>query len=186
MNSAQFKQNLKARQTALKGYVNSVFPSRAGNMVLRFVNGNFRAQGWQGSSFSKWKPNLRKGTILVKKGALRRGTNFTTQPGQAHVYNNVKYAKVHNEGFNGSVNIPAHTRRNLQAAKVETGRLTKSGRKQTKTVHTVKSVSTVKAHTRKMNIPKRQFMPTSLTDSPVLAKAIKREIERELKKIFPN
>ncbi len=184
MDTPEFKRQLAKKQVELKTYINTVFPSRAGNMSLRFINGNFKAQGWQGSSFQKWKKNARNGTILVKSGRLRRGTTFTTTPGIAHVVNNVPYAGVHNRGFNGTVQVKSHKRRIYEANKVATGRLTKTGKAQMKTVHSLKGSAQVKAHTRKMKIPKRQFMPENMTDSPVLANAIRREIERELKTIF--
>lgn len=184
MNPENFNSNLNGLQQQLKGYVYNIFPNRAGNISLRFINGNFRAQGWQGTTFQRWKKNRRKGTILIKTGSLRRGNYFTTAPGQAHVRNDVKYAALHNRGFNGTVQVKAHRRRILAAQKVESGRLTKTGKMKMKTVHTVKGVSEVKAHSRKMNIPKRQFFPESTNDSPVLAGAIRREIQRSLQNIF--
>lgn len=184
MNPQQFASALAKKQQALKNYVNFTFPVKAGNMALRFINGNFRAQGWQGKGFEKWKNIKRKGTILVKKGSLRRGNYFTTEAGVAHVKNNVKYAAVHNNGFNGTVHIKAHQRKIYQGTKAGSGKFTSKGRERMKTIHTVKSIGSVKAHTRKMNIAKRQYMPTNINDSPVLVNAYRREIERELKKIF--
>ncbi len=184
MNPAEFERNLKAKQVALKQYVNAVFPSRAGRMSVRFINGNFRAQGWQGKLFQYWKKNRRKGTILIKTGRGRRGTQFTTSPGQARIFNNVGYMAVHNRGFSGTVQIPAHQRRLLGKQKIESGKLTPKGKARMKTVSVVKGISNVKAHSRKMNIPKRKLMPTSMTDSPVLANAISRDIQRSLKQIF--
>lgn len=184
MKPEEFAKELAKKQAVLKKYINTIFPKKAGNIALRFINGNFRAQGWQGSNFQPWKKTIRKGTILVKSGKGRRGTSFTTTPGEAHIKNDVNYMAAHNNGFNGIVNIKAHTRKNFEAKKVAAGGFTKTGKAKMKTIHTVKSISTVKAHTRKMNIPKRQFMPQNINDSPVLAKAVRREIERELKNIF--
>lgn len=186
MSPEEFEQQLKVKQTALKNYVNNVFPTRAGDISIRFINGNFNAEGWQGKSFEPWKAIKRKGKILTKSGVLRRGTTFTASPGQAHVFNNVPYAAVHNNGFNGTVQIPAHERRIMEAKKVPLsfGRAILSGRR-TKTIHTVKSISTVKAHTRKMNIAKRQYMPTDMYNTPVLYESIRREIiNNGFKKIF--
>lgn len=184
MDTREFKALLAKKQEELKRYVNNDFPGKAGNIGLRFVNGNFRAQGWQGVTFQRWKENARKGTILIRKGRLRRGTKFTTQPGVARIYNDVPYASVHNRGFSGTVQIKAHTRRMYEANRVATGRLTKTGKAQMKTIHTIKGTSQVKAHSRKMNIPKRQFMPEDIKDSPVPFNAYRREIERTLKAIF--
>jgi hypothetical protein len=184
MNANAFNHSIREKEGLLRKYVVLTFPGRAGNMTLRFINGNFRAQGWQGATFQAWRPIKRKGTILVKQGTLRRGTYFTTQPGRARIINPVVYARVHNEGFRGTVTVQSYQRRNFKAGKVETGRILRSGRKETRTVHTVKSVSTVKSHTRKMNIPRRQFTPTTGNDSPVLVNALRREVERELRGIF--
>lgn len=184
MTPQQFKAELAKKQEAFRKYVYNDFPKRAGDASLRFINGNFRAQGWQGRTFQRWKENARKGTILVLRGRLRRGTHYTISAGVARVYNSVPYAAVHNRGFNGTVSIKAHTRRNFEARRVATGRLTKTGKTQMKTIHTVKTMSQVAAHTRKMNIPKRQFMPNDINDSPVLYNAIRRDVERTLKIIF--
>jgi hypothetical protein len=184
MNASEFEKNLRGKQVLLKRYVNQVFPNRAGRIALRFINGNFRAQGWQGITFDRWKPNKRKGTILVKTGRGRRGTQFSTFPGVVRVFNTVGYMAVHNKGFNGTVIIPAHIRRIMGSKRVETGKLTKTGKMRMKTVATVKMIASVSKHTRKMNIPKRKFMPDNMMDSPVLVNALKREITNELSKIF--
>lgn len=168
----------------MKRYINTEFPQRAGEISLRFINGNFRAQGWQGQSFSPWQKKKGKGTILIKTGKGRRGTHFSTSPGVTRVWNDVGYMAVHNKGFHGTVQVPAHQRRNIVKSKMPTERLTKSGKPKTKTVAVVKGITMVRAHTMKMNIPKRQFMPISMTDSPVLANALAREITRGLKQIF--
>jgi hypothetical protein len=185
MNPQQFNKDLQAKQQALKRYVYQVWPQRAGRAAVRFVNGNFRAQGWQGGTFERWPPNRRKGRILVKTGRGRRGTSFSTAPAQVRLFNSVGYMAVHNSGFEGSVMIPAHQRRVMGKEKKGTGRFSVKTRKERmKTVSTVKGMTTVKQHSRKMNIPRRKFFPTSMTDSPVLANALRREIERELKNIF--
>lgn len=184
MNPQQFKAELAKKQAELKRYVNVEFPKRAGNISLRFINGNFRAQGWQGNTFQPWKETARNGTILVRKGKLRRGTKLSTSIGVARLYNDVPYAGVHNRGFKGLVFVKPHKRQVFEANKVATGRLTKTGKAQMKTIHTVKSVGWVRGHHREMNIPKRQFMPEDMTQSPVLYNAVRREIERTLKTIF--
>jgi phage gpG-like protein len=184
MNYDAFR--LQILQNRLKYYVRHEFPKRAGQISVRFVNGNFRAQGWQGGSFSKWPANARKGTVLVKTGRLRRGTNFREGIAAVTVYNNVPYAAAHNLGFRGTVQVKQHTRRRFTKERVATGGLTQSGRPKMKTISRQASVSVVKAHTRNMRLPRRQFMPTSATDSPVLVNALIREIERSLKTFFPN
>lgn len=150
--------------------MNVEWPKRGGEISIRFINGNFRAQGWQGQNFQPWQP-LKKprqgGSILRKTGHLAGSFFFTISPGQAHVKTLVPYAKAHNEGFKGTVNIPAHVRK-------------------IKTVKGIGKEVDVRAHTRNMNLPKRQMMPTNVYDSPVFFEAIKRETLRGLKNIFNN
>ena len=184
MNPEEFSQSLRKKEAELKNYATSRFPSKAGNIALRFVNGNFRAQGFQGSTFKRWSPNSRNKTILVKTGKLRAATHFTTQAGQAIIKNHMPYAKVHNEGFKGEISIKAHTRNQYTKTKVGTGKYTKKGKERKKTVSIKTGQSTVKAHTRKVDIKQRQFAPTSANPSPVLDNAIIRELAKDLNQIM--
>jgi phage gpG-like protein len=122
------------------------FPSKAGDITLRFIDGNFKAQGFQGITFMKWairkaasKKDKRKGrAILVNKGRLRRGFRKQVQgAGAVAIINDVEYARVHNEG--------------LQAGRG-----------------------------KGFNMPKRQMIPTTPEESPVLVNAIRKMIIKEL------
>ena len=79
----EFEQKLQQKANEIKNYANTRYPTVAANIALRFVNGNFRAQGFQGQSFEKWKKS--KGTTLVKSGNLRGAMYYTTQPGQTTI-----------------------------------------------------------------------------------------------------
>lgn len=185
MTPEEFQKTLAKKQQELQRYINTRFPNRAGRMAVRFINGNFRAQGWQGTTFQPWKKNGRKGTILVKTGRGRRGTNFTTAPALVKVFNNVPYMAAHNSGYSGTVYVRAHVRRIMGKEKVGTGRFSiKTRKERMKTVSVVTGSSFVKGHTRKMDLPKRKFMPESMTDSPVLTKALERELAKGLNQIF--
>lgn len=184
MNPQQFNLKLQRQQKKLKAYVYNLFPGMAARKTLRFIDGNFRAQGWQGQTFQRWKKNTRDGTILVKKGHLRRSFRQEIAPGQVRTYSTSNYAAIHNRGFNGTVNIGAHERRIYTASRIGTGKFNKNGTERMKTIHTESGRVNVKAHTRKMNIPKRQFMPEHWNDSPVLVNAIRRDLIKELKRIF--
>lgn len=184
MNPEEFSNLIRKKGAELKAYTESVFPSKAGNTSLRFVNGNFRAQGFQGASFKRWKPNKRKGTVLVKSGKLRAANYFTSQSGQATIKNQMPYAGVHNNGFKGTVNVKAHKRNQYGQTKVGTGKFTKTGKERQKTMTMKTGEGKVKAHTRQVNIPQRQFMPTNQSPSPILDNAIKREVMRDINKIM--
>ena len=182
MTPEEFEKVLQTKAREVQNYANNSFPSKAGDITLRFINGNFRAGGFQGATFKKWKKS--KGTTLVKTAALRSANYYTTQQGQSTLKNNMPYAKVHNEGFKGIVNIKAHSRNTYGKKKIGTGKLNKSGLERTKTVTYKTGQSSVKAHTRKVDIPQRQFMPIDKDDSPVLNNAIQREVTKDLKNIF--
>lgn len=184
MNPQEFEKLLKKKAQELKVYTESYFPSKAGNIALRFVNGNFRAQGWQGTSFKRWKSNSRNKTILVKTGKMRAATYFTSQHGQFTLKNPMPYARKHNEGWRGIVNVSAHTRNVYKKTKVGTGKFTKTGRERKKTVDQKVGERQVRAHERKVVIPRRQFIPTYDSRSPVLDKAILRMLSRDINKIM--
>lgn len=185
MTPEEFNIQLQKKAREVKTYAQTRYPSVAGNVALRFVNGNFRAQGFQGQSFERWQRSKKKsGSTLVDKGHLRAATFYTTQPGQTTLKNSMPYAKTHNEGFKGTITVAAHSRNRYTRSKVGTGKFTKSGKERKQTVTSKSGSSMVKAHRRKMNLPKRQFMPTHPNDSPILNKAIERQVMRDINKLM--
>lgn len=184
MNPQDFPKVVQQKANELKAYAENRFPTIAGNIALRFVNGNFRAQGFQGSSFKKWKSTKRGGTILVKSGKLRAATYYTTQPGQAIIKNQMPYAKLHNEGFSGTVTVKSHTRNKYSKTKVGTGKFTSKGKERQKTMTMKSGQSTIKGHSRKVNILQRQFAPTASNPSPVMNRAIIREVAKDINLIM--
>jgi len=185
MTPEEFERNLNAKAAEIKNYAMTRFPSTAGNIALRFINGNFRAGGFQGQSFERWKKGAKKkGTTLVNSGAMRAANFYTTQPGQTTVKNNMPYAKAHNEGLEETVTIKAHTRNKYGKAKKGTGKLTKKGKERMQTVTFKTGESKVKSHSRKMKIPKRQFMPINENDSPVLNNAVQRQVARDINQLM--
>lgn len=103
-----------------------------------------------------WKPGQDKetGSLMVESANLMNSITPVEINRERVVISagndKVRYAKPHNEGFKGAVTINPFTRANGQQ---------------------------VKQHTRKMNIPKRQFMGKAVA----LAKAIKARLNQFLK-----
>lgn len=184
MNPQEFSAEVEKKANELKNYMTSTFPARAGRIAMRFVNGNFRAGGFQGTSFKKWKPNKKGTTTLVKTGKLRAATYFTTQPGQFTIKNPMPYAILHNEGFKGQASVKAHSRNKYGKAKVGTGKFTKSGKERTRIMTVKVGEKGVKGHSRQINIPQRQFIPTVASPSPILNNAILREVARDIDQIM--
>lgn len=177
MNEQQFLADIDRKAKQIAVYANSHFPSEAGNTALRFINGNFRAQGWQGRSFQQWpKSKKLKGSTLIKKGHLRSASYYVTGVASVTIRNSMPYAKVHNEGsyINAVQNVGAYTRK--AHTRMQGG----------KPVHVRQGV--IKSHTRRLSfkMPQRQFFPTAESPSPVLNNAITRNIKREFKQIFNN
>lgn len=173
---------IKARQ--LQNYTQNILPTKQANIIKRFINGNFRAQGWQGTYFKKWKPTKKGGTILIKSGRLRAGTTVNISAGQVTVQNKMPYASVHNEGFKGKVAVKAFTRNKYSKTKIGTGKFTKTGKERQKTVSFKSGETKVKAHKRRINMPRRQFMPTAKRPSAKLNNTIMKQIEKDIAKIM--
>lgn len=165
----------------VKAYRDAEFPGMAGKKALRFIDGNFRKQSWEGIPWKHRRGGKRnKGrALLIDKGFLRRGNNFRSGSGQVTVFNYVKYAAAHNNGFSGAVNIKAHTRRLFGKYKASSLKTKKASTKKQ-----YKGDAQVKAHSRNMRIPRRQFMPTAERPSPTLNREISREVKLQMLKIL--
>lgn len=156
-------------------------PGMLGNEAVNFFTNSFRLQGWLGNRLQPWRKRrsrIRAGrAILVKSGRLRRGIRIVSiSQGVVRIGNDVPYAKAHNEGYRGVVSVKAHSRGRYTKTKVGTGTYTPRGKERTKTVTTRTGQIAVKAHTRRINLPRRQFMG----NSPYLTAQLKRRLQAEL------
>jgi len=136
------------------------------NMQLNFFDDSFQREGWIDTGFRPWTPRKHKDGneqqrgrrgLLKQSGDLRRSIKAAIRGNVITFYSDLPYAEVHNEGFQGKQQVPTHTR---------TSRRGKS--------------YTVKAHTRRQNIPKRQFMGYSET----LDKRLETQINKSMDEIF--
>jgi len=135
-------------------------PTKMGAVAVRFSKERFQQKNWLDRTREPWKKRQRKdrGTLMNRTGRLKRSIR-KIEVGRDYIVigTDVPYAEAHNEGatVKETVAIKEHTRR------------TRTGR------------STVKAHTRKMNVslPPRRF----IGESAILGRRIERLIENELK-----
>lgn len=160
-------------------------PGMLGNDAVNFFLDNFKRQGWLGNSIEPWRKRSPKAkrnrgrAILVDTGRLRRSIRIIqASGGVVRIGSDVPYAKAHNEGFRGVVNVKAHTRNRYGKFKEGSGKFTKKGKERMKSVTRVTGSGQVKAHTRKMNMPKRQFMG----NSPYLTRLLQRRLRAEMMK----
>lgn len=81
-----------------------------GRTAKTFFTDNFRKQGFEDKTVSKWKPRKDTGkrsqgrAILVKSGDLRRSIRFDTVNKSnlsVRIATDLPYAKIHNEGLTG-------------------------------------------------------------------------------------
>lgn len=153
----------------------TTLPVVFGNIAVNHALDAFRGQSWDGSA---WKERIkRKGqgpTKLVKSGAGRRSIRvLETGPKRVVYGTDIKYMRAHNEGFTGTVNVKSYTRNTYGSSKVySVNDRTKSGNRKSKTVSFVTGSGKVKAHTKRMNIPRRQFLDSGPAHSLILRKRL--------------
>ena len=132
-----------------------------GVTALKFIDDNFRLQGFQGATFQPWAPRKSKDKgksrkILIQTSTLRR--SFVQHNGADHVTisTDVPYAQIHNEGGT----ITRQSRNVILSHAERKGRrmFAKAGKGKNPT----QVKATIGAHT--INMPKRQF----IGNSPVL------------------
>lgn len=159
-------------------------PGLLGNHAVNFFLDRFKQQAWLGNTLQPWRAR-RKGAkrpgraILIDSGRLRRSIRITQiTNGIVKIGTDVPYAKAHNNGFKGIVNVPAHTRNKYTKERLGTGRFTKTGKERTRLVIRAAGATTVKAHTKRVNLPARKFMG----NSPYLTTQLKRILQAELMK----
>ena len=117
---------------------------------VEYFQDTFRHKAFDGNPWAPPRVPKRSGSLLVQSGALLNSIRPVLVSPERIVIaagnEKVDYAQVHNEGFKGSVTVPAHIR------------------------HTRRGDQTVRQHTRRVNIPQRQFIGAA------------RELETELQK----
>ncbi|MGQ0737650.1 MAG: phage virion morphogenesis protein [Bacteroidota bacterium] len=159
----------------------AVLPYQVGVIMVAFTKKRFQEQNWLDNYPVGWqarKPGSKRNkgrAILVDTGRLRRGNRIiSTTPNSVTVGNDTPYAAAHNYGFIGTVVVPAHIRKRFNKGKVATGK------ERMKTVKTLTGETQVKEHSKRMNLPRRQFMG----ESRYLSMQIKRLITAKVNSTF--
>lgn len=164
-------------------------PPQMGTIAVNFFKTRFLAQAWTDQAAVPWparkpgsKNNKGRG-ILMKSGRLRNSIHIIScNSGSVTVGTDVPYAEVHNEGFQGSVNVKAHKRSRFGKTTVFSTEVfnIKSRKGRRSTIKTNIGSSEVKAHSRFMNMPQRKF----IGNSHLLRRRLELFIEKEIQKIF--
>ena len=150
--------------------VRKLIPGRVGQIMLRYVEKNFRNESYQGKS---WKPRKRASSgssaqnqgkpLLERTGKLKKSFKVREANwriirvgSDRGVKGGVNLAQAHNEGINGeTATVRSYTRRSRDGS------------------------VRVRSHRRQMNIPQRQFMPVQGKGEP-LPKDLWQDIEKYL------
>jgi phage gpG-like protein len=134
-----------------------------GQTAVNFFQDRFRAQAWTDRRAERWDPRKRKDknpsrrALLIRSGRMRNSINMASfSRRQVVISTPLKYAAAHNFGVDETVKVREHTRR-VKGRVVMSDLATRKSR--TKTVTT--GSHRVRAHTRKMKLPQRQFMGNS-------------------------
>ena len=112
-------------------------PELVARIASQYSQDAFARKAFDGNPWQQHSDPRRRGSELVRSGNLRGSMRVKIDPDRVTISfgdQRVGYAQVHNEGFDGEVVVPAHTRR------------TKRGEHQ------------VREHTRRMRIPQRQYV----------------------------
>lgn len=144
---------------AIKEYIESDVLDVVGVESVNHFKSSFDNEGFDGN---KWAARATKvkldKKILTGQGSgdhLADSIEYEKRGKEVVISTDKVYAQIHNEGFDGTENVPAHER-------------TVKGKKYP-----------VKAHTRHMVMPKRQF----IGDSPLLNQKITNKIVRDLNRL---
>jgi len=140
-------------------------PNRVAATAVIFSKKRFVEQNWHDTEEKPWQKRSRqrrggkarqRGAVLVDSGTLKRSIRVISADKQRVIIGtDVPYAQIHNEGLDAPLPVKAHTRRS------------RKGRSHT-----------VRAHSRNVKMPKRQF----IGESQALATEIKNMIHAEIEK----
>ena len=129
---------------------------------VEYFQNTFRTKKFDGNPWAPPRVPKRSGSLLVQSGALLNSIRPVLVSPERIVIaagnEKVDYAQVHNEGFNGSVIVPAHIR------------------------HTRRGDQAVRQHTRRVNIPQRQF----IGDARELETELQKRIEAYVESVLNN
>ena len=152
-------------------------PAKMGAEAVAFSKERFVKSNWMGKASEPWesrksdrgREKTSSHAILVGKGTahLKKSIRVLhTSSDLVIIGSDRPYAEIHNEGFKGTQKVKAH-KRTRYSRKTREGRMSRKGDIE------------VKAFTRSMNMPKRQF----LGDSPVLGRRLVVMALKEIRKV---
>jgi phage gpG-like protein len=158
--------NIAQMQQKLQYFFQNQLLRLIGSTALAFYQDSWRRKGYIKSSYKQWKPRNPNAprhsgrALMVDSGALRRSMTYLIAGNIVEIRSNMPYAQMHNEGLIATITIKSHSRK------------TKSG-----------GQTTVKSHSRNVQLPQRQFMDFGNDMSPFLIKRIEMIVAKKIDEI---
>lgn len=166
-------------------------PIKVGQVAVAHFKRSFVQGGFEDETIDKWEPRKagakrNKGrAILVDTGALKKGIIKTVAGGSVKVFvvgPGADYADAHNFGFKGIEYVKPHKRQSIIRTKVN-GSFQGTAKKQKgKTIELMGKRHNVKGFSRRVNLPKRQFIGSSVALNNKIRKMIAEELKNALNK----
>ena len=146
---------------------------------VEYFQDTFRAKKFDGNPWAPPRAPKRSGSLLVQSGALLNSIrSILVSPERIVIAagnEKVNYAQVHNEGFKGEVTVSAYKRVIKPVKKKTNG----DGEEKQDSDENM-TTQNVKEHTRRMNIPQRQFIGNAQELETELQKRIESYVESVL------
>ena len=196
----QLIQRLEGKKSALIAFHDKRWPARVGEMAIAHFKKNFREGGWNDNGLTRWKTTKRQeqggkgayyayGPLLSRQANLMNGFTYKAGSGQVVVANNLRYARIHNEG--GTVRHPITPRmrryawhRFFEAAGITKEDSAEERKRKEAAMDDAdrfwKRLALTPKQTSVVNIPQRRFMGHSAE----LSQKIRDYTEQELLKII--
>lgn len=119
--------------------IKSTAPVIVADTASEYAKESFTRKGFDGVKWAPAKVPKTRGSLLIDSSKLLNSIHPAIVSPERVVISaggdQATYARVHNEGYNGPVDVPAHERTSIKGKRY-----------------------TVRAHTRNVSIVKRQFM----------------------------
>lgn len=179
MDARELQRIVAEKVAAVKNVAMRVMPIKAGALAKSQFQDNFRQSGFLNNGLQAWPPAQRQSgkgtnasykTLLSGRNHLFSSIKYTTGEGRVVIENAVPYAIVHNEGYNGVQYVKPHKSGRLAAMSLQRRKNLRVGG------------GNVKGFSRKVQIPKRQFMG----ESAELTKKIEDKFDSEILKIIKS
>jgi phage gpG-like protein len=180
----QFTADIRRRSAQLSRYIATDLPRHVAHMGKKHFGESFTNQGFTDETLKPWpevwrrKPGSKAKGVAASRTILHGETSelrnsIEARPSRDRVVfsSDVPYARAHNQGFVGGVSVRPHGRRTKNSGSASN-------------IRSRKSFASNKAHvrgfTRRVKLPKRQFMGHSAT----LDRAIIHRAQSDITKIM--